>query len=151
MTEKEEFELVPLSPIRRLEKRIEQLETSPRADSKDLLKEWVEIVKMNQQLVDQLAKADDALRIEISKLPAKIDNLVENLNELLSYIKASATEEATPAASLKPVADKLDQLIDANKKLFESNQNMLSALEDIGQKLKRPILPPPRGLLPYRK
>jgi len=151
MTEKEEFELVPLSPLRRLEKRIDELESSPGANTKEFLSEVVDIIKMNQQLVDQLAKADDALRIEISKLPAKIDNLVENLNELLSFIKASATEEvaAPAAAGLKPLGDKLDKLVEANKKLVENNQEMLSALETISEKLKRPM-PPPR-FLPLRK
>lgn len=151
MDERDEFELVPLSPLRRLEKRIDQIESSPGANTKEFLSEIVDIIKMNQQLVDQLAKADDALRIEISKLPAKIDNLVENLNELISYIKTSAAEEAvSPATGVKPLGDKLDKLVEANKKLLESNQEMLSALETMGERLKRPALPPPR-LLPLRK
>jgi len=151
MDERDEFELVPLSPLRRLEKRIDQIESSPGANTKEFLSEIVDIIKMNQQLVDQLAKADDALRIEISKLPAKIDNLVENLNELISYIKTSAAEEAvSPATGVKPLGDKLDKLVEANKKLLESNQEMLSALETMGERLKRPALPPPR-LFPLRK
>jgi uncharacterized coiled-coil protein SlyX len=151
MDERDEFELVPLSPLRRLEKRIDQIESSPGANTKEFLSEIVDIIKMNQQLVDQLAKADDALRIEISKLPAKIDNLVENLNELISYIKTSAAEEAvSPATGVKPLGDKLDKLVEANKKLLESNQEMLSALETMGERLKRPALPPPRWL-PLRK
>lgn len=151
MIEKEEFELIPLSPLRRLEKRIDQLESSPGTSTKEFFSDLVDIIKMNQQLVDQLAKADDALRIEISKLPSKIDNLVENLNELISFIKTSATEEAvSPATSMKPLGDKLDKLVEANKKLLESNQEMLSVLETMGERLKRPSFPPPR-LLPLRK
>lgn len=140
----EEFELIPVSPIRRLERRIDQLE-SAGIDPKGFLREIIDIIKMNQQLVDELAKANDALRIEISRLPSKLEDVANNLNELISYIKASAAEEGVPSASFKPLADRLDKLIEANKKVVESNQSMLSALEDIGSKLKR------RPLIPVRK
>lgn len=148
--EKDEFELVPMSPIRRMERRLEHLESTSGLDAKGFLKEMVDIIKMNQMLVDELAKANDSLRIEISKLPSRLDELVAHLTELLTYIKASATEE-TVTGSFKPLVEKFDQLIEANKKIADSNQSMLSALEEIDKKLKRPMLPPrpvPRMLPP---
>ena len=150
--EEEEYELVPLSPIRRLEKRLERLEASRGVDVKEFLREIVDIVRMNQQLVDELAKANDALRIEISKLPGRLEELISNLNELLSYIKASASEAAIPGEAFKPLVEKLDQLIEGNKKLIESNSEVVSALEEIKEKLKKPALPkPPPKLLPKPK
>lgn len=148
--QQEEFELIPMSPLRRLEKRIDHLESSPGVDTRDFLREIIDIVRMNQQIVDELAKANDALRIEISKLPSKIEDLVNSLNEMLSYIKASVTEETgVPSPNLKPLAEKLDQLIEGNKKIVESNQSILSALDMIGRKLIRPPTPPMRKpLLP---
>ncbi|MEM7821549.1 MAG: hypothetical protein QXX38_01910 [Candidatus Aenigmatarchaeota archaeon] len=140
----EEFELIPISPLRKLEKRIEQIEASSIVDTKEFLKEVLDIIRMNQQLVDQLAKADDALRIEISKLPGRIEDLIGKIDELLSYVKAAATEEITSGISFKPLVEKLDQLIEENKKIVENNQSMLSTLEEIDKKLKRPALPPPR-------
>lgn len=145
----EEYELVPLSPIRRLEKRLEKLESSTGIDAKEFLREIVDIIRMNQQLVDELAKANDALRIEISKLPGRLEELISNLNELLSYIKASATEAAIPTESFKPLVEKLDQLIEGNKKLIESNSEVVSVLEEIKEKLKKPSLTPvPPKVLP---
>jgi len=141
---REEFELIPVSPIRRLERRIDQLE-SGGVDPKSFLREIIDIIKMNQQLVDELAKANDALRIEISKLPSRLEDVTNNLNELISYIKASVAEEGAPGPSFKPLVDKMDKLIEANTKIVESNQSMLSVLEDIGSKLKR------RPLMPIRK
>ncbi len=153
----EEFELVPLSPIRRLEKRMEQLETSPAVNAKEFLSEIVDIVKMNQQLVDQLAKADDAMRIEISKLPGKIETLIETMTELLSYIKASAGEEGPsgPAgpSGPSPLAEKIDKLVEANQKMVEHNESMLSALENIGERMRRPLppMPPKKLIMPPRR
>jgi len=141
---REEFELIPVSPIRRLERRIDQLE-SGGMDPKGFLKEIIDIIKMNQQLVDELAKANDALRIEISRLPSRLEDVTDNLKELISYIKASAAEEGAPGPSFKPLVDKMDKLIEANTKIVESSQSMLSVLEDIGSKLKR------RPLIPVRK
>jgi len=154
--EQEEYELIPISPLRRLEKRIEEVEaTSQSKDASEIFKDVIDIVRMNQQIVDELAKANDALRIEISKLPSKIDDLVNNLNELISFIKASASEEATPSysgESVRPLAEKMDALIETNKKAAENNQSIVSALEEIDRKLRRPSTPMPmrKPMLPPR-
>ena len=139
----DEFELFPMSPIRRLERRLEHIESTTGGDTKGVLAEMIDIIKMNQMLVDEMAKANDALRIEISRLPSKIEELVSRLTELLSYIKASVTEEANPSASLKPLAEKFDTLIEANKKIAENNQSMLTTLEEIDKKLRRPPIQMP--------
>jgi len=84
--EREEFELIPMSPVRRLEKRIDQLESAPNLNVKDFMHEIVEVVRMNQQLVDEMAKANDALRIELSRLPGRLEDLISSMHELISYI-----------------------------------------------------------------
>jgi len=133
----EEFEIVPMSPIRRLERRLDHIESTSGVDARSFLKDMVDIIKMNQMLVDELAKANDSLRIEISKLPARLEELISHLKELLSYIKASAAEEAVPSTAFKPLVEKFDKLIETNKRVAENNQSMLSALEEINKKLKR--------------
>lgn len=149
MEEKEEeFELIPVSPLRKLEKRIEQLEARSNFAGQELYREMIEIIRMNQQIVDQLVKANDSLRIELSKLPVKLDELIKNLNELISFIKASAEEEVKPTVDLKPLAEKLDNLIKINTKIVEDNEALLAVLDDLSKKLKKPALPPP---LPMKK
>ncbi len=150
--ESHEYELIAVSPLRKLEKRMEELESTKGMDVREFYRELVDIIKMNQQIVDELAKANDALRIELSRLPSKIEDLVSRLDELISFIKASATEEVSPAADMKPVAGKLDQLIESNKKVSETNQAVLSLLDEISRKLSRPAPPLLRKpvLLPQR-
>ena len=146
--DEEDFEVVPLSPVRRLEKRIEKLESSPDFDMKDFFHELIAIIRMNQEIVDQLAKANDSLRIELAKLPAKIDELNKNLTELLTYIKAAAMEEATGVSpeTFKPLTEKIDQLIKTNEKIAVSNEDVTSLLALIEKKLKPS--PPPRPFYP---
>jgi chromosome segregation ATPase len=150
---KEEFELIPISPLRRLEKRVEELETTrPSIDVKEFFRELIDLIKMNQRVVDQLARSSDALRIELSKLPGKIDELVKNLSELITFIRASAAAEEvgapTPAEAPKPLLEKLDQIVEGNKRIVELSQTLITALEEIDKKLKRP---PPPPLPPLRK
>jgi methyl-accepting chemotaxis protein len=144
----EEFELIPISPLRRMEKRLEQLESSTKFDTKEFYREMVDIIRMNQQLVDELAKANDALRIELSRLPAKLEELTSQLSELISFIRASATEEVSLPASepSSQLISRLDQLIDTNKKIVESNQSVLSVLDELEKRLRRPA-----PTMPFRK
>lgn len=142
--EEDEFELIPVSPLRRLEKRLERMETTGKGnvDTGKFFSELVEIVRMNQEIVDELAKANDALRIEISKLPGRLDDLITSVNELVSFIKASAGAEGPggqPAgAGMEPLLKKMDQLIDANKKIVESNEAVMGSVDQLNAKMKRP-------------
>ncbi len=149
----EEYELIPISPIRRLEKRIEELEKS-KFDTKEFYKELVDIIRINQEIVQEIAKSSDALRIEISKLPGRLEALAVKLDELISFIRASASEEPSLPLPTEEsnLSSKLDQLIDTNKKILEGNQALISTLENIEKKLRRPIPPIPlkRPLLSAR-
>jgi len=145
----EEVEIIPISPLRRLEKRIEQLEASKAFDSKELYKELVDIIRMNQQIVDELAKANDALRIELSKLPSRLEDLTSRLEELINFIKASAEEEVASKEGITPsIAQKLDQLIEMTKKMVEANQAMQASLEEVEKRLRRPPITIKKPLLP---
>ncbi|MFH1623109.1 MAG: hypothetical protein ABIA12_01160 [Candidatus Aenigmatarchaeota archaeon] len=147
--EEDEFELIPVSPLRRLEKRLERMEGSAKSgmDTGKFFSELVEIVRMNQELVDELAKANDALRIEISKLPGRLDDLITSVNELVAFIKASAGADAIagpggmPGAGMEPLLKKMDELIDANKKIVESNEAVMGAVDQLSTKFKRPLMP----------
>ena len=152
--DEEEFELVPMSPIRRMEKRIDKLEnTTGGVDVREFFRELVAIIRMNQEIVDELAKSSDALRIELSKLPAKIDEVTKNLNELLSYIRAAAIEESTQISpeTFKPLAEKLDKLIETNNKIIENDENVSGLLESIDKKLRPPLPPRPLLLKPIQR
>jgi chromosome segregation ATPase len=142
---KEEYEIIPISPLRRLEKRIEQLEAmSPAVDVKEIFREVVDVLRMNQQLVTEISKSNDALRLEISKLTINLEDLTARLNELLSYIKAAATEEGfQPEDTTKGLKEKMNELIEANKKIAQNNEEMISILEEIEKKLSRPLMPMP--------
>jgi chromosome segregation ATPase len=150
MPKEEEYELVPISPLRRLEKRIEKLEASVGSEPKEFYKEIVDIIRINQQIVDELVKANSTLRIELSRLPSKLDQLVSKLDELLTYIKASAEAEVEvtkPTFDVETLVKKIDELIASNRKISSDLQNVLKGLEEVGKRfrplpIRKPLIPP---------
>ncbi|MGC8993198.1 MAG: hypothetical protein ACP5JK_00270 [Candidatus Aenigmatarchaeota archaeon] len=147
----EEYELVPVTPLRKLEKRIEQLESKVGINEKELYKEIIQIVRMNQEIVDALIKANDSLRIELSKLPLKIEELTNKINELIELIKAAGEEEVKPIADNKPLIEKIEKLTEINNKILQNNEALISLLEDISRKLAKPTLPALPPKMPFQK
>jgi predicted transcriptional regulator len=150
--EHEEYEIIPVSPIRRLEKKIEKLEAMSPLDNREMFKEVISVIRMNQEIVNQLVKSTDELKNEISKLPIKIDELIKNLNELISLIKASGEEEIGTVSqeAMKPVVDKLDELLKQNKKIAETNESLLTVLDALERKLRKPVVPVVKKPLPSK-
>jgi len=140
----EEFELIPVTPLRKLERRIEELEKKASINEKELYREIIQIVRMNQEIVDALIKANDSLRIELSKLPLKLEELTKKIDELLDLIKAAGEEEAKPTIDNKPLIEKIEKLTEINNKILENNEALISLLEELSKKMTRPLpsLPP---------
>lgn len=156
----EEYEVIPVSPLRRLEKRIERLETFSGEDPKTIFREITDIIRMNQQIVDELVKSNDALKIELSKIPGRMDELLTELRELISFVKASAEVETTGLSpdALKPVIERLDAIVTTNKSFIEKNEGILEILDEINRRLKKSTTPtqpltqiPGKPVLPLRQ
>ncbi|RLJ08954.1 MAG: hypothetical protein DRP13_00465 [Candidatus Aenigmatarchaeota archaeon] len=137
----DEYEIIPTSPLRRLEKRIAELESSSSSsEMQKLTEEIIELIKSNQRIIDDIVKSDAELRNEISKIPGKIDELIGNMNEFMELLKTSATEETVTDISkdvMQPLVNKMDELIQQNKKSIEVNQAALTTLGILDKRLKR--------------
>jgi methyl-accepting chemotaxis protein len=138
----EEYEVIPTSPIRRLEKRLEKMEdTSSTSQVQKLMEQVIELIKSNQRIIDDVVKANAELRDELSRIPGKIDKLMGTINDFMEILKTASEEEATgggiSSESFKPLTDKLTELVEQNKQSLTGNQTMLTALETIDKRLKR--------------
>jgi len=141
MSEDDEYEVIPTSPIRRLERRLSKIESmSSSSETQRLIEQIIELIKSNQRVIDDIIKANAELRDEVSRVPAKIDALLGKMDEFLELLKASATEETVSEASqdmVKPLTKKLDELVSVVKKNTETGQASLASLETIDKRLKR--------------
>ena len=137
----DDYEIVPTSPLRRLEKRISQVEsTSSTSEVQRLIEQIIELIKSNQRIIDDVIKADAELRDEISKVPGKIDELLTSMHEFMDMLKTSATEDTVTDISkdvMQPLVTKMTELIEQNKKSVEVEQATLASLGIIDKRLKR--------------
>ncbi len=139
--EEDDYEVVPTSPIRRLERRLTKVEASSSASEVNrLIEQIIELIKSNQRVIDDVIKADAELRNEISKLPGKVDELLSGMSEFLDLLKVSATENTVSEISkdvMEPLAKKMGELIDETKRSNELSQASLTNLSMIDKRLKR--------------
>ncbi len=137
--DEEEYEIIPTSPLRRLEKRISGLETSSQtSETSRLIEQIIELIKSNQRIIDEVIKSDAELRNEVSKLPGRIDELVSKIGEFIDMLKASAPSEAAGAGGdMKEIAEKMEEFIEQNRQNMETNQAILTSLDTIDKRLKR--------------
>ncbi|MCX6814237.1 MAG: hypothetical protein NTY20_01090 [Candidatus Aenigmarchaeota archaeon] len=137
----DDYEIIPTSPLRRLEKRINQVErTSTTSETQRLIEQIIELIKSNQRIIDDVIKSDAELRDEISKVPGKIDELLSSMHEFMEILKTSATEETVTDISkdvMQPLVNKMTEMIEQNKKGVEVGQATLTSLGIIDKRLKR--------------
>ena len=133
------YEVIPITPIRRMERKIESLEKAgsiPQLQS--LVTQLVELIRSNQKLIDTIVQEDAELRNELSKLPPKIDELTDSMKRFISLVEAAGREEisAPGPEAMRPMVDQLKQMTDQNKRMIEGNQAMLDSLDNINRKMR---------------
>jgi uncharacterized coiled-coil protein SlyX len=110
----EEYELVSVTPVRKLEKRLDLLEKgSPGYNA--VLKDLVEMMKENQRVVDDLIKTNSELISGIGQLSQHLAGLTGKFDEFMESIEVAGTsEEPKEWANIKDEAKKMNEL---NKEL----------------------------------
>ncbi len=117
----EEYEVVPLSPIRKLEKRIARIEKKKGQGIPD---DALEILKADKEMIQSLVESN-------SKLIAKLERVAEHWEELIDMLKRG--EERHPEKS--GGQNDMDELIEFNKKLIENNKEMIEKMKSLEKKV----------------
>jgi hypothetical protein len=136
----ESYQIIPVTPLKRLEKRMDKLEnagTMPQLQS--LINQIIELIRSNQKIVNDVIQANAELRNEIAKLPSKLDEVTTSLKTFISLIEAAGREEVSSPGPevMKPVTEQLTKMVEQNQKLLESNQAMLDKLDTLGKRKRR--------------
>lgn len=140
MAGEEEYEIIPTSPIRRLEKRMEKIETgSYPSEVRKLIEQVMELVQSNQKIIEETIKSNNELRDELSEIPGKIDQLLAEIGEFMKLLRVASETEVSGATAevMKPLLEKSGELVEQGKKNFETNQAVLTTLSIIDKRLKR--------------
>lgn len=144
VAEEDDYEVIPTSPIRRLERRLAKVESSSStSEVSRLIEQILELIKSNQRVIDDVIKSDAELRNEVSKIPGKVDELLSGMGEFLNLLKLSATENTVSEISkdvMEPLVGKMGEMIDETKRANELAQASLTSLGMIDKRLKRLFL-----------
>ena len=98
--EREEYELVPISPIRKLEKRLDNLEEG-KGNGGKIDQDLLEIAKTNQEVVDDLVKTNAKLTNKISEMTNEVENLVRKMESFMDRIEVAGETEGEESSESK--------------------------------------------------
>ncbi len=126
MDQNDEFEMLTITPIRRLERELRQMKEQIRGGDSHLAIQIVEILRLNQTLVDQLATKQSELIAKVSETDSTLQKLVVSLDNLIGLMSAGAESEMEDEAREgKNAGERLDKIIEQNAILINS-LNMLA-------------------------
>ncbi len=139
--ERDDYEIIPLSPLRRLEKRMETIETTKSMSHLErFIDKIIDMVELNQKIVDEVIGANQGLREDISILISKIDDSQSKMSEFIEIIKEAGEQESGEALSkeliegvVKPLVDQIET---ATNKSAESTTMMADTLAAIEKRMK---------------
>lgn len=107
--EEEEYEIVPVGPIRRIEKRVEKMERS--GSGNEMVKELIEVVRTNQKIIDEVVKINSEMINKVSELSAHVTQMTEKLNDFLERVEiGEATEAEAPPQNNPEVEQRMQKL-----------------------------------------
>ena len=89
----EEYELVPMNPIRRIEKRMERIEAA--GTGTDVIKELIDVVRTNQQVVDNVVRINSEMISRVSELSSSVNELTKKINDFMNRVEITGESEAT--------------------------------------------------------
>ena len=133
--EDEEYEIVPLSPIRKLEKRMSEIE---KGTPKALGNEVVDIIKTNQGIVDDLVRVNSDTAAKVSELTVSVNRLVDKLDDFIKRIEISGENVAT---------EKLDEIEKNTEDRLAKLEKRMNALllSKMSMPARTPRRPPMRS------
>ncbi len=132
----EEYEVVPITPLRRLEERIKRIEMNtviPQIQS--LITQIIELIKTNQRLVDDMLRANNSLREELERTANKIEKLSKSVEELVEMIKAASAEELSSLVAKIEIPE-MKELMKTQRELLDVNNQILEALDALNRKIR---------------
>ncbi len=137
----DEYELVALDPIRSLERKIEKLEAS--MTGKSVSQEYLELIRTNQQVVDDLVKMNAEVINRLLQLSDSINGLVGKLSEFMNKFEISGGEESSEKVRVmeeenRRLKDGYEELVDKMSKVEKRVNAILLSRVPLRRPMARP-------------
>lgn len=146
----DEYEIIPMGPVRKLEKRIDELESGGGGGSggaganQEFVRDILDIMKANQKIVNDMVESTDTLHDSVDSLTSKMDTVIDNMNNFMELLQeaseASLEEDVSSDISqniVNPIADRMTELQETNEKMLEGLGKIDSSLSKLDKRMKR--------------
>ncbi len=124
----EEYELVPLNPIRKIERRLEEVEK--KRTGGEINKELLDMARINQEVVDDLVKTNSKMTAKIAEMIDSTEKLTDKISSFIDRIEVSGEDSEHNSEDEKKMVDKLEKL-----------EKRLNAVIVSGSSQRRPMIP----------
>ncbi len=134
----DEYEVIPLDPIRKLERRIDEMEQKSELSREEgVIRDVVDIMKTNQQMVNNMVDSTNNLKTSVEDLTHKMDTIIDDIGKFLDLLE-EASEASLEQDINRNIEDSLvSPLTDKMSEIVETNQQMLEGLSSVGEHLNK--------------
>jgi chromosome segregation ATPase len=142
----ETYELVPVTPIRRLEKELEKLKKQRvPGTGTEMTKQVIDILKMNQKIVNDMNRMQGELIGQLYKTNDKLSKLTDSVAELVVVLSGAAEEEVketeeeyeVPEEEEEEVVEEVGVVDDKLERIIEQNTALINSLNVLGKELSK--------------
>ena len=116
--DEEEYELIAVSPLRKMEKRLDRVERS--GSSNDMVKELIDVVRTNQKIVDEVVKINSEMINRVSELSSGVTQLTGKMSDFLERVEITELnqdkveeEKSTTGPDVEDRIQKLEKRINS--------------------------------------
>lgn len=141
----DEYEVIPLDPIRKLERRMNEMEEKSNLSREEgLIRDVVDIMKTNQQMVNNMVDSTNSLKNNVEDLTHKMDNVVNNMNEFMELLEEASEasleqdiNQNIEGSLVDPLTNKMQEIVDTNRKMLEGLSSLGDNVSDLDKRLKQ--------------
>lgn len=141
----EDYEVVPVGPIRKLERRIDEMEEKSQQKSSstndELVRDVLDIMKSNQKIVNDMTESTHELKNSVEDLTHKMDSVIDNLNSFMDLLEEASEmdiEDQVVSDIQGNITESVEsQLQNFTEELSTSNKELVNQLNEINENLER--------------
>ncbi len=142
----DDYEVMPIGPIRKLEKRVDQLQEESQTGggstrNDELVRDVIDIMKSNQKIVNDMTESTNELKNSVEDLTHKMDDVVTNMNEFMDLLKEASEvdmEGEIVSDMHTRIADAVgDEMRDVADEINQTNMEVVNNLQGIQDNLRR--------------
>lgn len=144
----EDYEVVPVGPIRKLERRIDDMEEQAQkgggmggGTNDELVRDVLDIMKSNQKIVNDMTESTHELKNSVEDLTHKMDQVIDDMNSFMDLLQ-DASETDLEGEVMKDVHSRVadavgNRMQDVANDMRESNQQVVDHLEQLNESVRR--------------